>query len=473
MKTKPHLVVLLAAGALTCATASAQQPEKRPGAPADAPAGAPATPPPAPSRTERASGQPLGPGAERPRFPAPERGAPGEPRREGDRPGAGPREGGRPHAGPPREGDFPRGERPPGQARDGDRPPGGPRDGDRPPGPRREGDRPTPAPRDGDRHGPGSREGDRPGGGSREGDRPASAPRDGEHRGGGPRDGAPPPPMPPPQPQPFLGVMSMPLPEPLAAQLSIPAGFGLIVAEVLPGSPAASAGIQKFDVLKQLNDQQLVSPDQLAALVRAAGKDQEVSLTIVRKAQEQKLTVKVGERMMPSRPPFPGANPQQMQEMQEMMRHRAREYQERTRDRMEQFRKQHGDHGRPRAEIAPEEILREARPGGSPQIKVLTESGVTTMAAAKARMLLKDDSGEIEVAGENGKRTLTARDPEGKVLFTGPVDTPEQLAAVPPAFREKLDNIRVRTQSGEQGERPSPFQARAEEQEQAPVLDVQ
>jgi hypothetical protein len=44
------------------------------------------------------------------------------------------------------------------------------------------------------------------------------------------------------------------------------------------------------------------------------------------------------------------------------------------------------------------------------------------------------------------------------VLFRGPVDTAEQRDAVPPAFREKLERIRVRTAgAGPEGGRANPF----------------
>jgi C-terminal processing protease CtpA/Prc len=88
----------------------------------------------------------------------------------------------------------------------------------------------------------------------------------------------------------------------LAAQLGLSDGFGLLVDEVLPESPAQTAGVQRYDVLKQLNDQQLAEPSQLAALVRRLGKDADASLTVIRKGQEQKLSIKVGEKAAPREP---------------------------------------------------------------------------------------------------------------------------------------------------------------------------
>jgi hypothetical protein len=242
--------------------------------------------------------------------------------------------------------------------------------------------------------------------------------------------------------------MAQPVPPPLAAQLGLGEGFGLLVGEVLPESPAAAAGLQKFDVLKLLNDQQLVDPQQLAVLVRGAGKDKEIYLTVIRKAQEQKITAKVGERVLPMRASFgsgEGRGPgdfDRFRGLQERMRQQG----EQMRHHFEEMRHRQGggpEDGGPRAEVTPEEMLREAQPGGGSQVQVVSQSGITTIDGAKSRLRLKDKDGEIEVVGENGSRTLTARDPQGNVVFTGPVDTEEQRKAVPENFRAKLDEIHL------------------------------
>ena len=59
--------------------------------------------------------------------------------------------------------------------------------------------------------------------------------------------------------------------------------------------------------------------------------------------------------------------------------------------------------------------------------------------------MLKDANGEIEVRSENGKRTLTAKNPKGEVAFDGPIDTEEQRKAVPPEFRKMLEQVEVRS----------------------------
>src|SRR3954469_24571981 len=92
----------------------------------------------------------------------------------------------------------------------------------------------------------------------------------------------------------FLGVETSEVPSVLCDQLGLAKGFGLVVDYVVPDGPAAAAGVQANDILKMFNDQILMEPDQLAKLVRSYPDGTNVTLTILRKNAEQKVTVKLG-----------------------------------------------------------------------------------------------------------------------------------------------------------------------------------
>ena len=128
----------------------------------------------------------------------------------------------------------------------------------------------------------------------------------------------------------FLGVATSPVPPVLAAQLGLPEGFGLVAEEIAVDSPAEKAGVQRFDVLRLFNDQQLTDPGQLAALVRAQGKDAEVTLTLLRKGQEQKVALRLTERPMPER--RPGEMREQIERLKDRAGDKARRMQEQARD---------------------------------------------------------------------------------------------------------------------------------------------
>src|SRR3984893_18369129 len=94
----------------------------------------------------------------------------------------------------------------------------------------------------------------------------------------------------------FLGVETSSVPRVVSEQLGLPKGFGLVVDYVVPEGPAAAAGVQQSDILKMLNDQILVQPDQLAKLIRSYPEGTNVLLTILRKGAETKITVKLAKK---------------------------------------------------------------------------------------------------------------------------------------------------------------------------------
>jgi serine protease Do len=99
----------------------------------------------------------------------------------------------------------------------------------------------------------------------------------------------------------YLGVTINRLPDPVRAQLpdTIPREQGLLVDQVMNGSPAEKAGLQPFDILLQYNDQKLYSPEQLTRLVGSDTGRQPVKLTIVRGGKVSTLDVTIGEARMP------------------------------------------------------------------------------------------------------------------------------------------------------------------------------
>ena len=99
----------------------------------------------------------------------------------------------------------------------------------------------------------------------------------------------------------YLGVDTSQVPTVVSDQLGLAKGFGLVVDYVEPNSPAATAGVQQNDILKMLNDQILIEPSQLRKLLQTFPEGTEVTLTVLRKGQEQKLTAKLARKEVPQR----------------------------------------------------------------------------------------------------------------------------------------------------------------------------
>ena len=99
----------------------------------------------------------------------------------------------------------------------------------------------------------------------------------------------------------FLGVETSEVPRVVSEQLGLAKGFGLVVDYVVKEGPAAAGGVQQNDILKMFNDQILMEPSQLSKLVRSYPEGTNVTLTVLRKGAETKLTVKLGKREIPAR----------------------------------------------------------------------------------------------------------------------------------------------------------------------------
>jgi serine protease Do len=94
----------------------------------------------------------------------------------------------------------------------------------------------------------------------------------------------------------YLGVGLQPLDENLAPSLGLPKDSGEIVRSVVPGGPAARAGLQQGDVIVRVNGQQVTPEQTVSYLVANTTVGSRVPLEIVRGGRRATVTVAVGER---------------------------------------------------------------------------------------------------------------------------------------------------------------------------------
>jgi hypothetical protein len=293
----------------------------------------------------------------------------------------------------------------------------------------------------------------------------------------------------------YLGVQVVPAPAPIRAQLSLPEGAGLMVTGVAPGSPAAAANLARFDVLVRINQQYLINPEQLDVLVRGAKPGQEVRLTVIRQARLARVMVKLGSREAFEGPmgqgapahamrgaPMgrgwgqgmdgrmgPGAWGQGMREEREGrpmpggpwgpgMRDRdgTNEREEAEEEENEaprggvHYRLQKGPDGK--MEIIPVPPGRDSRkgpgnrPGPGAQEGRESYKGEMVFQAREdgtLTQLFRDNKYALRlVTNPKGNKTLTARSvKDPKVVFEGPVNTPEERAKLTVPVRRRLEQI--------------------------------
>jgi len=96
----------------------------------------------------------------------------------------------------------------------------------------------------------------------------------------------------------FLGVQTAPmdeLNERWKKRLGISGEQGLVVLEVVPDSPAARAGLRHGDVITNINDKAVSSPQDLRDMVRRAGVGKEVVLQVTRGDQKKEFRAQLEE----------------------------------------------------------------------------------------------------------------------------------------------------------------------------------
>jgi serine protease Do len=245
----------------------------------------------------------------------------------------------------------------------------------------------------------------------------------------------------------YLGVETSQVPTVVSEQLGLAQGLGLVVDYVEPNSPAAAAGVQQNDILKMLNDQILIEPSQLRKLLQTLSEGTEVTLTILRKGQEQKLTAKLARKEVPQRHSlFPGGNHDWNWDFDE-----TGDLGDQMQDLKEQLKEQLGDAQRGiirGAVMKAHEAARRAREDArraADELRIFFEDNGALKASridlGKAQIVFSDEKGELKLENVDGKKLLTAKDPQGKLLFSGPVETKEDLDKMPPDVRERYEKL--------------------------------
>jgi hypothetical protein len=267
------------------------------------------------------------------------------------------------------------------------------------------------------------------------------------------------------------------VPRVVSEQLGLQKGFGLVVDYVVPEGPAAAAGVQQNDIIKMFNDQILMDPDQLSKLVRSYQDGTNVTLTILRKNAETKVTVKLGKKEVRQHERDYGMfNMEDMNEKMQAMNEKMKDFKfdfnetnfdpairETVRNAQREAARVSAEAraaARAEAQRARDEAQRtrdqaqrardEAR--RSREMRLFSnDKGTmksTTIDLGKATIVFTDDKGEMKIETVGGKKILTAKDPQGRLLFSGPVDSKEDLDKAPPEVRERYNKLEVQDLPG-------------------------
>jgi hypothetical protein len=215
---------------------------------------------------------------------------------------------------------------------------------------------------------------------------------------------------------PYLGVVAKPVSAAVRAQLDLPEGVGVSVDAVAAGSPAEKAGLKPFDVIHMFKDQLIVSNDQLTTLINAAGAGTKVPLKVFRGGRKREVEAVLGEHEAPADvAKIFGRDNKLMQELVAGGLDRE---------------------ALDGVELQIQEALKQAQAnmvvvrGG----RAMVQSRV--VAGGQSSMTVSDKRGTVEIHRTGEKQTVTIKDPAGKEVHAGPLDTAEDFAKVPEAYRE-------------------------------------
>ena len=104
----------------------------------------------------------------------------------------------------------------------------------------------------------------------------------------------------------YIGVLIESAPEVLRKQLPgvLPEGQGLLVHQVLAGSPAEAAGLKPYDILMSCGDERLTTPESLIGLMRARKPGTEVAIGYIRGGRPGSCRLILGEDDAARQPGF-------------------------------------------------------------------------------------------------------------------------------------------------------------------------
>ncbi len=102
---------------------------------------------------------------------------------------------------------------------------------------------------------------------------------------------------------PYLGIRMITLTPQLAAEnnqdpnspFMVPEVNGVLVAQVLPNTPAAASGMRRGDVVMEINGQAVTTADQLQRIVENSGVNQSLQVKVQRDRQTSTISVRTGE----------------------------------------------------------------------------------------------------------------------------------------------------------------------------------
>ena len=209
----------------------------------------------------------------------------------------------------------------------------------------------------------------------------------------------------------WLGVLGDPIEGAMQAQLDLESG--LVLKYIAPNSPAAKAGLQKFDIIRSVNSQPIKDQASLKKAIQSLESHTPAMLSVYSKGQEREVKVKLCER--PKRKQVVAGDPRSQPSI----------------DRLKNMMKASG-------ERASADSISDL--GG--RIKQVLQ-GITAdlNIEATSSVQLRDEQGSVEIHTINNEKNVTVRDAQDQIKFEGPWNGAEDYAEAPEGIKKRIDGI--------------------------------
>lgn len=286
----------------------------------------------------------------------------------------------------------------------------------------------------------------------------------------------------------WLGLATEESSEAVTAQLGLKPGEGLVVTFVAPDSPAAKEGMQKNDLLVELDGQVLVHPAQFRKLIQMHKAGDSIKLTFYRAGKKDDASIKLAKttlglgllggengwhgdlgelkRQLSELPIGPKVR-EEMQRLRENLaqlgidkesvrvevKRSMEEAQKALRDALRQATNAHRTFGPAMREM--QELIRQG-------VDVDKDASIVVKSHRnEVRTMVKTDETGTYVIVANPKKHLTAHEKGGKLSFDGDIETAEQQEKVPREIWEKVEPM-LDQMNKEKANKPEPEAERGE-----------
>ena len=241
----------------------------------------------------------------------------------------------------------------------------------------------------------------------------------------------------------YLGVVAERVPDMLAAHLGLDAGSGIVLRAVMPGSPAATAGLEVHDVITRFAGEPVACSDDLTASINSRKPGDVAKLDLIRRGEARKLDVTLGNR--PVDLAGPAIRPLERLNLDGI----PDPFAERVRRMLE------GNLAEPRLDFGqgihdvPADLDQAMRQMHERMLQMAEGmpdpphdfGGIRMNQGTTVRLM--DEEGSIELKSINGGKEVTVRDLQGNVTWTGPWDTEQDKAGAPEEVRRRVKRLNI------------------------------